>query len=70
MNTNKTTINDLEDCLCAFGAEIPFNADGCFTEAGYNAYNKLIEVLYLMEKFEVVEHFNADMLDKIANTDY
>lgn len=70
MNTNKTTINDLEDCLCAFGAEIPFNDDGCFTEAGYNAYNKLIEVLYLMEKFEVVEHFKADMLDKIANTDY
>lgn len=70
MNTSKSTINCLEDCLCALGAEKPFKDDGSFTDEGYNSYKKLIEVLYLMEKFEVVENFRVDELDEIVNTDY
>lgn len=70
MNTDKIEINNLECCLTALGAEKPFNLNGELTNDGYNAYNRLRQVLHFMEQSGVIEHFREDKLDEIVNTDY
>lgn len=60
-------ITDLETCLRAFGVEKPFNVWGELTERGYKAYNKLRDVLFLMEEFGVIANVDEDKLDRIVS---
>ena len=70
MNTDKIEINDLESCFVAFGAEKPFDINGELTADGYNAYDKMRQMLCFLEQSGVVEHFKEDLLDKIVNENY
>lgn len=64
---SKEQITDLETCLRAFGVKKPFNAKGELTEQGYKAYDKLRDVLFLMQQYGVVAKIDEDKLDRIVS---
>ena len=68
--------NTLEDCLILLGSKKPFlnkariKADNCivpFTCSGNLAYEKLRDIINYLVEQNIVEKFNEDLLDVIAN---
>ncbi len=72
-------VGTLEDCLNLLGSSEPFlksirvNNDGCiepFTHSGNIAYEKLRKIIVYLADNGVVDHFDEDLLDSIANGEY
>lgn len=72
-------VGTLEDCLVLLGSYEPFlnnvqiNKDGCiepFTRSGNIAYEKLRKIIVYLADNGVVDHFDEDLLDSIANGEY
>lgn len=69
-------VDTLEDCLILLGASKPFlkepriNQNNCiepFTRSGNLAYEKLREIIIYLCENGIVDNFNEDLLDEIAN---
>lgn len=70
------SITCLEDCLIALGSKKPFlketqiGLDGSikpFTKSGNIAYEKLRNILIFLKEQKIVDKFDEDLLDEIAN---
>ncbi len=72
-----SSVTCLEDCLIALGSKKPFlrepkvDDDDCvqpFTKSGGAAYDKLRAILFFLESQKVIEKFDEDLLDEIADS--